>query len=289
MTAQIPYAKVVKALRLLEAFDVTLGLSQILIEEKVVEQTMGLLQWMSEVLVSGRFHLAQLVSAKRAAARLGYCTVTVGLRNECSWWRQVLLRWNRVAMILPPIYAISPWKWADSPVTDASRELSTLSGGGGAFYNGMYAVCVWTQEEVTELDIFELEALMGVLWVATLIELDPHLLRGRRFTFRNDNMPWRDSHNANRSNKPAIAVLLAWLHEMQALHSFAMWIDWIESENNPIADAISRQQWERFHAEAASNHYPISSLRRVQVTDRALIVSLMIAAKRSATSMHQER
>jgi hypothetical protein len=213
MTAQIPYAKVVKALRLLEAFDVTLGLSQILIEEKVVEQTMGLLQWMSEVLVSGRFHLAQLVSAKRAAARLGYCVVTVGLRNECSWWRQVLLRWNRVAMILPPIYAISPWKWADSPVTDASRELSTLSGGGGAFYNGMCAVCVWTPKEVTELDIFELEALMCVLWVATLIEMDPHLLRGRRFTFRNDNMPWRDSHNASRSNKPAIAVLLGWLHE----------------------------------------------------------------------------
>jgi hypothetical protein len=55
------------------------------------------------------------------------------------------------------------------------------------------------------------------------------------------------------------AVLRGWLHEMQALHSFAMWslhcTHWIESEANPIADAISRQQWERFHAEAASSHY----------------------------------
>jgi hypothetical protein len=268
---------------------VVIGTTQILIEESVVEQTLGLLQWISQVLVSGRFNLAQIVGARRAAAKRGYCILTIGLRNECSWWRQVLVRWNRIAMVVPPKYAVSPWTWADSPVTDASRELSTLSGAGGAFYNGMWGLCVWTEEEVRELDIMELEALMCVLWIATLIEFDPGMLRGRRFTFRNDNQPWRDSHNANASNKPAIAVLLRWLHELQALHSFAMWIDWIASENNPISDAISRQEWERFHRVAAANHYPLSSLRRVQVTDRCTIVSLMISAKRSATSMVEAR
>ena len=270
---------------MLDFFDVQLGATQVLVEEKVVEQALGLLQWISQVVVSGCFNLAQMVAARRAAATRGYCVVTTGLRGECRWWRQVLLRWNRVAMILPPTYAVSPWKWADSPVTDASRELSSLSGAGGAFYNGLWGLCVWTEEEVRELDIMELEALMCVLWIATLIELDPCLFRGRRFTFRNDNMPWRDSHNANSSNKPAIAVLLRWLHELKALHSFAMWIDWIASEKNPIADSISREEWDRFHEVAASNHYPLSSLRRVQVTDRSTIVSLMMSAKRSATCM----
>ena len=183
---------------------------------------------------------------------------------------------------------VSPWKWIDSPVTDASRELSSLSGGGGAFYNGMWGICKWTEEEVTELDIMELEGLMCVLWIATLLDINPQALQGRRFTFRNDNQPWYFACNANKSTKPAIAILLEWLHEMQALHSFLMVIDWIASEKNPIADAISREEWERFHAVAASNHYPTSSLRRVQVLPRSSIVSLMISAKRSAKRMQTQ-
>jgi hypothetical protein len=101
---------------------------------------------------------------------------------------------------------LSPWKWVDSPVTGASRELSTLSGAGGAFYNGMWGLCKWSEEEVTELDIMELEALMCVLWIATLLDINPELLRGRRFVFRNDNQPRCFACNDNDSSKPAIAV-----------------------------------------------------------------------------------
>jgi hypothetical protein len=108
----------------------------------------------------------------------------------------------------------------DSPVTDASRELSTLSGGGGAFYNGMWGLCKWSEEEVTELDIMELDALMCVLWIATLLDINPELLRGRRFVFRNDNTPWCYGCNDNDSAKPAIAVLLEWLHSLQSIYSF---------------------------------------------------------------------
>ena len=287
MTASVPPDKVFKAQCMLEPFlcdDV--GETPVLLDTKAIEQLLGLLNWMSEVLVTGRFHLAQIVSAMRSASRHGYCTRTPQLRRECIWWRTILNKWNCVALIVPPEYMISPWKWIDSPVTDASRELSTLSGGGGAFYNGCWGLCKWTPHEVEELDIFELEALMCVLWIATLLSIDPQALQGRRFTFRNDNKPWYYACNANKSAKPAIAILLEWLHEMQSLHSFLMVIDWIASEENPIADAISREEWERFYKVAASNHYPRSSLRRVQVHERSSIVSMMISAKRSAKLMH---
>jgi hypothetical protein len=33
------------------------------------EELLGILNWMSSALVSGRFHLAQIVSARRAAAK----------------------------------------------------------------------------------------------------------------------------------------------------------------------------------------------------------------------------
>ena len=103
--------------------------------------------------------------------------------------------------------------------------------------------------------------------------------------FRNDNQPWCYACNGNDSSKPAIAVLLEWLHELQALYSFAMYLDWVPSASNPIADAISREEWSRFHAAAAANRYPLSALQEIQVPARSTIVSLMISAKRSAASM----
>ena len=284
MTASIPPDKVVKAQRLLAPF-IDGRQEHKLLDELLIEQLLGLLNWMSEVLVGGRFHLSQIISARRAAAKRSYCVLTTGLHRECMWWHKVLQQWNCVAMIVPPEYMLSPWKWVDSPVTDASRELSTLSGGGGAFYNGMWGLCKWTEEEVRELDIMELEALMCVLWIATLLDINPELLRGRRFVFRNDNQPWYYACNDNDSSKPAIAVLLEWLHSLQSIYSFRMYLDWIPSDENPIADAVSREEWSRFYAVAAANHYHKSDLRCVQVLERSSIVSLMISMKKSAKAM----
>jgi hypothetical protein len=47
-----------------------------------------------------------------------------------------------------------------------------------------------------------------------------------------------------------------------------MYLDWIPSAENPIADAVSREEWNRFYAVAAANHYPTSALRCVQVLPR---------------------
>jgi hypothetical protein len=149
----------------------------------------------------------------------------------------------------------------------------------------MWGLCKWTEEEVTELDIMELEALMCVLWIATLLDINPELLRGRRFVFRNDNQPWYYACNDNDSSKPAIAVLLEWLHSLQSIYSFRMYLDWIPSAENPIADAVSREEWSRFYAVAAANHYHKSDLRCVQVLERSSIVSLMISMKKSAKAM----
>jgi hypothetical protein len=65
-----------------------------------------------------------------------------------------------------------------------------------------------------------------------------------------------------------------------------MYLDcWIPSAENPIADAVSREEWSRFCAVAAANHYPKSALRCVQVLERSSIVSLMISMKKSAKAM----
>jgi hypothetical protein len=37
-------------------------------------------------------------------------------------------------------------------------------------------------------------------------------------------------------------VLLAWLHELMAICSFAVELEWIKSADNPIADALSTEE-----------------------------------------------
>jgi hypothetical protein len=41
----------------------------------------------------------------------------------------------------------------------------------------MWGMCKWSTEEAEELDIMELEALMCVLWIATLLDINPELHR----------------------------------------------------------------------------------------------------------------
>ena len=83
------------------------------------------------------------------------------------------------------------------------------------------------------------------------------------------------------SSKPAIAVLLSWLHELMAEYSFAIELEWIKSADNPIADALSRGEWERFVRSAADSGFPAHSLSRLQMPARSCLVSTMISAQLS--------
>ena len=281
-TASIPAQKVEKIMSYLGA--VTAVPAPRRLQLRFLEEMLGLLNWISSLLVSGRFHLAQIVSARRAASAKGGANVTMGLREECEWWAGVVTKWNRVSIILPPEHAPSPFSLEDSPVTDAAGG---ADGGGGGFFNGLWTAVKWSEEELEELDIMELEALMYCIFLKMLIDRDPLLVQGRRFVARNDNQPWVAACNSNDSTKPSIAVLLAWLHELMAIYSFAVELEWIKSADNPIADALSRGELLRFLQSAANTGFPAASLVAIWMPGRSRIVSRMISAKRSQKSMRQ--
>jgi hypothetical protein len=124
--ASIPPGKIAKIKKYLdEVLDAKLGASKDL---RFWEELLGVLNWISSVLVSGRFHLAQVVSARRAAAKYKGMIVTTGLQSECQWWWNVVTRWNRVAILLPPKHVVSPFSLADSPATDAAGGAKSPSG-----------------------------------------------------------------------------------------------------------------------------------------------------------------
>ena len=250
------------------------------------EELLGILNWISSVLVSGRFHLAQIVSARRAAAGYGHARATPSLAAECRWWANVVTKWNRVAILLPPVHAPSPYHISDSLATDAAGG---DNGGGGGFFAGLWTAVWWSKEEIECLDIMELEALMYVIFLKMVLDHDPSRLAGRRFVARNDNQPWVASCNSNDSTKPAIAVLLEWLHELMALYSFSVELEWIPSHVNVMPDALSREERSRFLKEALNQGFPASSLVRLQMPDRSSIVSRMMSAKCSGAKMRLGR
>ena len=77
--ASIPEPKVKKIRAYLDV--VVTKKRQARIELRFLEEMLGLLNWISSLLVSGRFHMAQIVSARRAAASKGYAMVTVRPRG----------------------------------------------------------------------------------------------------------------------------------------------------------------------------------------------------------------
>ena len=134
--ASIPSDKVAKAKSYLQSvLDAKVGDRRDL---KFWEELLGILNWISSVLVSGRFHLAQVVSARRAAAYRGGMRCTKELKKECQWWWDVITKWNRVAIILPPVHAQSPFSVDDSPTTDAADGVN----GGWRWILCRHVVCL---------------------------------------------------------------------------------------------------------------------------------------------------
>ena len=152
-----------------------------------------------------------------------------------------------------------PKQWLDplhaadmAPFTDASRELSTLSGGAGCVFVGNGAIQVqaqefqFTKQEVTWLEICDLEGLVCVLWLKHLCETCPEQITGRRFWSWCDNRSFEGAVNAHKSNAPTLAFLVGLLHGLQAQYSFDFRLKYVRSEDNVAADALSRLDYLRF-------------------------------------------
>jgi hypothetical protein len=76
-TASIPQPKVDKIVTYLDAVASTAQSGKDNLKLKFLEEMLGLLNWISSLLVSGGFHLAQIVSARRAASGpQGHATLT---------------------------------------------------------------------------------------------------------------------------------------------------------------------------------------------------------------------
>ena len=189
--------------------------------------------------------------ALRVAAKGGFAPMHQEWHGELEWWKSMLERWNRVALIVPDVWrdpGMADWQ---SPFTDASRALGSggeVRGGGAGAVFGRYAMhFVFTDDEIEWLPICDTEGLVLVLWLTWICTQFPGSISGARFRMWCDNQSFTNAVNARRSNAPTLAFLLGVLHDLQARFSFDIRVDYVRSEDNVAADAVSRQDWGRFY------------------------------------------
>ena len=170
------------------------------VDLKLAERLHGLLNWVSQLLVTGQYHLPQIIGAFRRAKSTGSkARVTRALRAEMAWWKEVLTDWNCIAIILPPLYAAPAFSYEGSPTTDACRSPSFA--GAGAWFRGYYDYFEFTALERAPFTIMALEALIFVLWIEALLLKDSSLISGRVWRARCDNEAWVAIVTSGKCNK----------------------------------------------------------------------------------------
>ena len=266
MTASIPEDKV---RRTRTAIAEAKGKAHIGIRE--TSSLLGLLGFCGQVLVCGGWRTPWTVVALKQGARYEFAKMNSAWNEELEWWDDLLVDWNRTALIVPPIWkhpAMPEWQ---SPYTDASRELGNdkriSSGGGGAVFGKHALSFQFTQEELRLLPICDTEGMVLVLWLGYLCEHHASSITGTRFIMWCDNQSFLLAANKRRSNAPTLAFLLGKLHMLQARFSFDLRVEYVRSEKNIAADAASRGDMTRFHEHMQSVGFHRNAIIWVDVQD----------------------
>ena len=126
MTAEIPLDKVTRTVNAInEAMAVHWVLASLMM------CLVGLIGFYGQVLVSGRWRTPWTITALRSAVAHGFAPMNSEWLDELGWWKSLLTRWNRVAVMVKPDLLI-PTHAADmAPFTDARGG---SRGGAGAVF-----------------------------------------------------------------------------------------------------------------------------------------------------------
>jgi hypothetical protein len=247
MTAEVPQDKV---LRTCAAIDAALATKWV--GADAVQSLLGLMGFCGQVLVVGGWRVPWTVLALRVAASRGFAPMNSFWESELQWWLELLRGWKGpMVVMLMEVEWLIPVHSADVGFfTDASRELSTHTGGAGAIFGKLAMQFDFTELEIEHLEICDTEGLVLVLWLTMLLD-NPETrdkIVGKRFVTWCDNQSFQGAVNAHKSNAPTLAFLLGILHNLQARYSFDLLVRYVKSEDNVAADAASRRDFERFYA-----------------------------------------
>jgi len=282
MVASIPQDKIDKAKKRINA--VLAGSN---VGSKPLEEMIGLLQWIGQILVRAGVHLPFCIQTLKAAFTHGHARVTQALRDELAWWTELLTVWNGRAIIIDPVWVVPAHSADRAPFTDACSDKG--KGGGGAIFGKYIYACRWSSFECQLLNIYELEGFMHVLWMQWICDNVPDLVAGKRFITRCDNESFCKAVTRGRSSYPVIDWLLRKLHILQSRFSFDIRVEHVAGVDNECADLLSRAKWREFstHIRQVANT-KLADLDQVQIPQRLPWSSKLLSLKRSEAVLRSQ-
>ena len=178
--------------------------------------------------------------------------------RDLTWWQELFRSWEGLSFFLMPTWAPLPDFQVSS---DASGSL-----GFGAIFNNQWFFGAWSASQqplsIAYKELFPIVVaayLWGPGWAS------------RRVEFLCDNESVVAVLSSGTSRDPDLMVLLLYLALLAVRHSFSFTASSVRGKSNPVADALSRFQFQRFRhlapqAEQSPMAVPPALLMALQVT-----------------------
>ena len=195
----------------------------------------GKLNFCSKAIPPGRMFTRRLIDLTKTPIQNPnhYITLTKDAREDIHWWCELLMTQNRASFIPDPkrIYSTDLMLF-----TDAAKFK-----GFGAICGSRWIQSRWPSELYHEdIDFKELFA----IWAAA--RTWGHEWASRRVVFVTDNKPITQIWQSGTTPSARLMVLVRKLYLHAAVSHFTVSFKHIFTHHNPIADALSRFQMDRF-------------------------------------------
>ncbi len=194
----------------------------------------GKLNFFAIVVRAGRLFVRRLIDLSKSVSRLHhYVTLNSEAKKDIQWWCTFLPTWNRCSFIPDPKIIVS----TDIQLfTDAAKTI-----GFGAVFGNSWIQSSWSNGFANEnIDFQEMFAIVAAVltW--------GHQWTGKRVVVITDNKPITQIWSKGSSPSPNVMALVRKLFMFAASMDFSISFKHIFGHYNPIADALSRFQGERF-------------------------------------------
>lgn len=230
MQLRLPEEKLIALMELLQQWRT---ISRKVTKRKLLS-LIGKLSFAAKVVPAGRLFLRRLIDLSTKAKKLHHrISLTACARADIQWWLDFLPGWNGVSLMLQP-------NW--DPATDFNL-FTDASGtiGYGAYFQGAWIAGTW--EDLHLRHSIQWKELFAIL-AATATWGDQW--SGKKIRFNCDNQAVVNAWQSKAPKNHNLANLFRKLFLLAAKNNFNVSITHIPGLSNDIADALSRQQMQRF-------------------------------------------
>lgn len=223
-----------------------------------LESLIGHLHHACKVAPQGRTFLRRMINLLCAFRRDDHpIRLNQEFRRDLTWWRELFQTWDGLSFFCMPT-------WAPLPDFQVSSDAAGSLGYGAIFkshwFSGAWSVAQ-SSLSIAYKELFPIVVaayLWGPQWVS------------RRVEFLCDNESVVAVLKSGTSRDKSLMVLLRYLTMLAIRHSFSFTASSVQGKANPVADALSRFQFQRFrrlepHADPTPSQIPASLLAALQM------------------------